>query len=69
MVTGGTGGSYAAETARRIRDDPDGWVPASYDQEMDELGGRLLQALKGWALVGESRHVYHRGGEAAGDRS
>ncbi len=36
-----------AETARRIRDDPDDWVPVSYDREMDELGSRLLEILKG----------------------
>ncbi len=41
-----------AETARRIRDDPDDWVPASYDQEMDELGSRLLEVLKAEAERG-----------------
>ena len=37
-----------AETARRIRDDPDDWVPASYDKEMQN-SGQLLEVLKGEA--------------------
>ncbi len=41
-----------AETARRIRDDPGDWVPPSYDRKMDELGGRLLEVLKGEAERG-----------------
>ncbi len=42
-----------AETARRIRDDPDDWVPASCDQEM-ENSGQLLEILKGQAGRGLS---------------
>ena len=41
-----------AETARRIRDDPEDWVPASYDREMDELGSHLFEVLKGEAERG-----------------
>lgn len=40
-----------AETARRIREDPADWVPASYDQEMQN-SGQLLEILKGQAKRG-----------------
>ncbi len=43
-----------AETARRIRDDPEHWVPASCDQVM-ENSGQLLEILKGEAATGPPR--------------
>ena len=41
-----------AETARRIREDPADWVPASYDREMEGLGNGSLEVLKGEAARG-----------------
>ncbi len=41
-----------AESARRIREDPADWVPVSYDREMGELGGHLLEVLKAEAERG-----------------
>jgi hypothetical protein len=44
------------ETAHRIRDDPDDWVPASCDQEMNN-SGQLLDILKGQAGRGLNTDV------------
>ena len=44
-----------AETARRIRDDPDDWVPVSHDGALDELSSRLLEVLNGEAEKGAGR--------------
>ena len=34
------------ETARRIREDPEGWVPLSYGADVRELNGRFLEFMK-----------------------
>ena len=33
------------ETARRIRKDPEGWMPVSYESEVQELDGRFLEVM------------------------
>lgn len=35
-----------AETARRVRADPEGWVAVSYDEEWHDLRGRFLEMMK-----------------------
>lgn len=47
-----------AETARRVRADPEGWVPVSYDEEWHDLRDRFLEMMKDEARrVREKRTV------------
>ena len=44
------------ETTRRIRDNPENWVPVSYDKEMQDLKDRFLEIMKG--QVGRGLNQY-----------
>ena len=49
------------ETARRVRRDPDDWVPVSYDREIEELDGRFLEVMKDEAASWTERERPVRG--------
>jgi len=40
------------ETARRIREDPEKWVPVSFEKSVKEMTGRFLETLKEAAARG-----------------
>jgi hypothetical protein len=43
------------ETAKRIREDPEGWVPVSYEEEIEDVGGRFREIMKEQAERGLGR--------------
>jgi hypothetical protein len=43
------------ETARRIREDPQGWTPLCYEQDIAELTDDMADYLKGLAREGLGR--------------
>ena len=43
------------ETARRVREDPEGWMPLCYEQDLAELPNDMVEYLKGLARAGLGR--------------